>query len=269
MPFNRFALPMSAGLISLAGCMTRDNPRDPPTSYDAGDLDAEDSRDALQDQVDREIGPTSPPMHQPLGALCVADSDCYSGFCVDSLCCASRCDMTCYACNQSGQLGTCAALDGVEDIAASAPCAGDRVCVTRAPGASTCKLREGEACLSSAECAGGACRSYYTDEDRDGFGASGSPPAFSRCDVNPNAPPGFSASANDCCDSDSAASPSAVSFSTTRDRCASYDWNCNSVEELQTAEGCPSAGGQPVGCGQACSVAFKGSVSTLYVQACR
>ena len=271
MPSNLILLLASAAFFVFPGaCMTRDATSDASSCCDAGAFDAPAAPNALGDGPDRERAlKLPPPTHQPLGAACVAATDCDSGFCVDETCCASACDTTCYACNQAGVLGTCAALDGVEDISAPTPCAGNRVCATEAPGTSSCKLREGEACLSSAECAGGACRSYYTDEDHDGFGASSGPAAFSRCDVNPNAPPGFSASANDCCDSDPAASPSAVSFSTTRDRCASYDWNCNGLEERQSAQGCPSAGGQPVGCGQACSVAFKGSVSTLYVQACR
>jgi hypothetical protein len=271
MPSNRILLLTPAAFfVFAAACMTQDAATDRPPCCDAGALDAALAFDALADGPDRDRAPKlPPPTHAPLGAACLTAADCESAFCVDGVCCASACDISCYACNQAGLLGTCAALDGVEDISASAPCAGTRVCVTEAPGTSSCKLREGEACLSSAECAGGACRSYYTDDDRDGFGASGSPPAFSRCDVNPNAPPGYSASANDCCDSDPAVSPSAVSFSTTRDRCASYDWNCNGVEERQSAQGCPTAGGQPVGCGQACSVAFKGSVSILYVQACR
>jgi hypothetical protein len=271
MPSNRFpVLVVAAYFVSFAACMTRDAATEMPPCCDAAAPDAADGPDAPGDAPDRDRAPKlPPPMRLPLGAACVAAGDCDSGFCVDGLCCASACDSTCYACNQAGLLGTCAALDGVEDVSASTPCAGNRVCAMEPSGSSSCKLREGEACLSSAECAGGACRAYYTDGDRDGYGAAGSPPAFSQCDVNPNAPPGFSVTANDCCDSDPAANPSAGSFSTTRDRCASYDWNCSGVEERQSTQGCPSAGGQPVGCGQACSVAFKGSVSTLYVQACR
>lgn len=271
MPSNRIALLAPAlFVVFAAACMTRDAASDGPPCCDAGALDAEVAPDALGDGPGRDRAPKlPPPTRQPLGAACFAATDCDSGFCVDGLCCGGACDATCYACNQAGLLGTCAALDGVEDLSASTTCSGNRVCAAEVPGSSSCKLREGEACLSSDECAGGACRSYYTDADRDGYGAAGSQPAFSRCDLNPNASPGFSASANDCCDSDPAANPSAVSFSTTRDRCASYDWNCSGVEERQNAQGCQSAGGQPVGCGQACSVAFKGSVSTLYVQACR
>jgi hypothetical protein len=270
MPSNRITPVLGTVLVSalLAACMTREAAREEPSCCDAATPDA--SADAADDASDRDRAPKlPPPTRSPLGAACVGGTDCASGFCADGVCCASACDTTCYACNQAGQLGACAALDGMEDLSASSACTGNRVCASDASGSSTCKLKEGEACLSSDECAGGVCRGYYPDGDRDGYGAAGSPPAFSRCDAIPKAPAGFSVTANDCCDSDPSANPSAVTFSTSRDRCRSYDWNCNGVEDRQNTQGCASAGGQPVGCGASCSIVFKGTVSTIYVQACR
>jgi hypothetical protein len=170
MPANRFPLLVSAAfLVPLAACMTRDAANEMPPCCDAAVLDAADAPDAPGDGPDRDRAPKlPPPTRDPLGAACAAASDCGSGFCADGVCCASACDGTCYACNQAGLLGTCAGLDAVEDLSASTACTGNRVCVTESSGSSSCKLREGEACLSSAECAGGACRAYYTDEDRSG-----------------------------------------------------------------------------------------------------
>ena len=222
MPSNRFAPLLGTVLVNalLAACMTREAPREEPSCCDAAAPDA--SSDAADEDSGRDRAPKlPPPTHSPLGASCVGGTDCDSGFCVDCVFCASACDTSCYACNQAGQLGACAALDGVEDLSASTVCTGNRVCTSDSSGSSTCKLREGEACLSSDECAGDVCRGYYPDTDGDGYGAAGSPPAFSRCDVNPNAPSGFSVTANDCCDSDPAAKPSAVSFSSLRDGCRS------------------------------------------------
>ncbi len=41
------------------------------------------------------------------GVACGQDSECESGFCVDKVCCGTRCDGICQSCALSGSLGTC------------------------------------------------------------------------------------------------------------------------------------------------------------------
>ncbi len=254
----------AAALVHSSACMTRGAGSDEPSCCDAAVSDAESAWDGSGHETMIKL---PPPQRAPLGAACVGSADCASGFCADGVCCDTSCDVPCYACSLTGSLGTCAGLDGAEDLSASVTCTGAHVCAVDTSGAESCKLREGEACADSAECAGGACRTYYPDADADGYGAIGSSVALSRCDASPNPPSGFVETAGDCCDTDPGAHPSVVTYSASRDRCGSYDWNCSGVEERQNTQGC--AGEQPVQCGQACSIVFKGTVSTLYVQACR
>jgi hypothetical protein len=47
---------------------------------------------------------------RPLGNLCVQDSDCGSNFCSSGVCCNSRCNGVCQACNVAGSVGACAPL---------------------------------------------------------------------------------------------------------------------------------------------------------------
>lgn len=255
-----------AALFGLApACMTRGLASDDPASPDAASPDASPADGFSPDRAPK----LPPPSHgQPVGATCAAHADCASGACADGVCCAASCDAPCFSCNQAGALGTCAPVDGAEDLAASAVCAGASVCVVDSSGVPGCKLRDGQTCAESAECAGGACRRYYPDGDGDGYGATGAAAAFSRCEASPNPPAGFSATGGDCCDGDPGAHPSMVAFSAARNRCGSYDWNCSGAEERQGAQTCPNTTA-PLACGQACSVVLKGSVGTLYVQACR
>jgi hypothetical protein len=256
----------TAALVLPTACMTRGAGSDEPPCCDAAASDAESAWDGAGHETAIKL---PPPQRAPLGAACVGSADCASGFCADGVCCDMSCDVPCYACNLASSLGTCAGLDGSEDVSASVPCTGAHVCAVHTAGAASCKLREGEACADSAECAGGACRGYFPDADGDGYGANGSSTALSRCDAAPNPPSGFVERAGDCCDTDPGAHPSVVSYSTSRDRCASYDWNCSGGEERPGGQTCASAGGQVLACGQACSLVFKGTVSTVYVQACR
>ncbi len=250
-------------------CLTRAAGADRDPVPDGGIADAPPVVDASWSD-DRPSAPKLPPPERhPLGAPCSAPADCASGFCADGVCCDAACDATCYACNLPGREGACAPLDAVEDLAATATCSGTRVCAVDPFGAAACKLRDGEACVASDECATGACRTYLPDEDGDGFGSTGSPAAFNRCDPTPMPPTGFTTSGGDCCDIDPGAHPSVAAYSTSRDRCGSFDWNCSGVDEKQQTGVCPSANNQPAACGTACSVVFKGTVSTLYVQACR
>lgn len=131
----------------------------------------------------------------------------------------------------------------------------------------TCRLKDGEACTQAGDCASGYCRTYYRDQDSDGYGLK-SPDGIVRCDATPRPPQGFAATAGDCCDVDKGAHPGVVAYFTARDACGSFDWNCSGAEEKQPNGTCPTASGPTLACGQACTIVLKGTASVLFVQAC-
>jgi hypothetical protein len=53
-----------------------------------------------------------PPPNLANGQLCNAGTQCASGFCVDGVCCNSKCDQPCYACGT----GRCLTVHNTEDI---------------------------------------------------------------------------------------------------------------------------------------------------------
>jgi hypothetical protein len=248
--------PVILSVLGLA-CPTKEAPDDPVTVDGGGENDARDVAPKLP-----------PPQHRDLGAACSATGDCASGLCVDGVCCDAACDAECFACNVSGAAGRCTALDGAEDLLAVPPCAGTRVCARDSSGVTACRLKDGEACLQSSDCASDSCRSYYRDQDGDGYGVDAAD-TIRRCDAAPLPPQGFSTMAGDCCDADPGAKPSVASYFTTRDACGTFDWNCSGVEERQSSGSCPTTSGAALSCGQACTVVFKGTASVLFVQGCR
>lgn len=70
---------------------------------------------------------------------CTDDNDCVTGsFCADGVCCNTACDGACEACNLSGSVGTCTAIDD------GTPCDSGNLCC-----AGSC---ETGVCCASAEC---------------------------------------------------------------------------------------------------------------------
>jgi hypothetical protein len=72
----------------------------------------------------------------------------------------------------------------------------------------------------------------YQDSDGDGYGQN--TPTGSRCIQSGGYNSGYSATNNDCCDSDSGANPGNAASpqdpygsSSSLDACGSYDWNCD------------------------------------------
>jgi hypothetical protein len=52
---------------------------------------------------------------KPIGAPCTSPGECFSGSCIDSVCCATPCADLCFACDLSGSIGTCTAVPAGQD----------------------------------------------------------------------------------------------------------------------------------------------------------
>jgi hypothetical protein len=172
------------------------------------------------------------------GESCADATDCASRQCVDGICCATSCDDTCYACNVTGQEGTCAPLARVEDPAAATPCAGASYCEAGPGNAPVCtpKLADGVPCTFALQCESGLCSTYYVDADHDGYGSR----AVTTCGARPAT--GAAAVGGDCCDSAADVHPGVTTFSYVANACGKFDFNCDGVEERPN--------GQIVACGQ-------------------
>ena len=107
------------------------------------------------------------------GSACMTDSQCFSGFCADGVCCNSACQGQCVSCKLTGRLGTCTPVDlgapdphGVCSDLGSSRCRQNGLC----DGVGGCSLyQRAQVCLSpscsgnvlnmAATCDGiGACR---------------------------------------------------------------------------------------------------------------
>ncbi len=109
------------------------------------------------------------------GVTCAKDRDCVSGLCVENVCCDSRCDGPCDACDRLGSVGTCVlAPRGVPGSPSCAPytCSGDSAACLASCATSddcvitsychpdgTCQPRTpaGVACQEDRQCATGPC----------------------------------------------------------------------------------------------------------------
>ncbi len=90
----------------------------------------------------------------PLGAACMAATDCASGLCVDGICCDSPCSGSCEACDRQDRKGTCSPITGAPR-GGRAPCTGQGTAC-----AGSCDGMDGSRCAypgSDQECAAGKC----------------------------------------------------------------------------------------------------------------
>jgi hypothetical protein len=71
-----------------------------------------------------------------ISAACAEDSDCASGFCVEGVCCGSRCDGLCQSCTLPGSVGACTPEPLGVDFRAQ--CGPARACVSTCDGAGHC-----------------------------------------------------------------------------------------------------------------------------------
>lgn len=252
--------------LTLSGCKATDTPVDAGTA-DVGS-DVEPAGDGAGGATTVSTRGTS-----LLGMACGTGAECASGFCVDGVCCDSACSDQCYACSQPGSDGTCAPVAQNEDAFATTPCVGAARCVLDPTGSPSCKLKDNQPCSSNYQCAGGFCRTFFSDADGDGYGVATS--AVSICGTATTVPPaGYGVLAGDCCDSDRGANPRvpASSFFAAADACGSFDWNCDSLFTPQTTALCPASGGAPahvVACGASCYFTLLGASLKLFTQECR
>ena len=113
-------------------------------------------------------------------------------------------------------------------------------------------------------------RTCYPDADGDGYYAKTGKTVCS----GSSCPSGYSATVgNDCCDSDANAHPGA-SYHTSKDACASWDWNCDGSITVETKYHYTSCQGDPVnGCTPSsetnvCSGSSCGGQSREYTTVC-
>lgn len=92
------------------------------------------------------------------GAVCVMDSECTSGNCVDGVCCESACTTTCFQCNKAGSVGDCVEVAQlVEDNFPAGACNNTMRCDGTSNGNSACKLANGQDCNNNSDCASNKC----------------------------------------------------------------------------------------------------------------
>ena len=85
------------------------------------------------------------------GQGCANNHECASGHCVDGVCCESKCDGTCRACNAVGSQGDCTSVLNAED---QGTCTGMYICDS----IGSCKLKNGQGCANGSECASTFCK---------------------------------------------------------------------------------------------------------------
>ena len=76
------------------------------------------------------------------GAKCTDDSQCTLGFCVDGVCCDSRCGGQCQACAETGSVGTCTTVQSGDPRGTRTPCTGTGKCKGQCDisSATSCKM---------------------------------------------------------------------------------------------------------------------------------
>jgi hypothetical protein len=76
------------------------------------------------------------------GAKCTDDSGCTLGFCVDGVCCDSKCGGQCQACAETGSVGTCTTIQSGDPRGTRTPCTGTGKCKGQCDGSSAtaCKM---------------------------------------------------------------------------------------------------------------------------------
>jgi hypothetical protein len=163
------------------------------------------------------------------GNYCRTSADCVTGFCVDGVCCESACNKQCYSCAQLAKFGQCLPLKAGIDTTGEATCDDEwnECAIPAGSNLPACKLAEHAPCSSDDECAYGRCRTYYADDDLDGYGRTDD--FIKECNLLPFAPGGYSTVGGDCCDVDPLAHPGMTATFSIPDVCGSIDYGCSGV----------------------------------------
>jgi hypothetical protein len=90
------------------------------------------------------------------GAKCTDDTECALGFCVDGVCCDSRCGGQCQACAETSSVGTCTTVQSGVPRGTRTSCAGTDKCKGQCDGSSAtaCKMPGNTTVCQSESCTG-------------------------------------------------------------------------------------------------------------------
>jgi len=236
-------------LLTVFGCPRKDS--DPEPDAGAAGVGGADATGGLggQGAVDPTAGAagnenpklpapdagTPNPTGKPIGVGCATNSECATGFCVDSMCCNTACDGQCQLCNAPGNDGYCTAQIVGDDTTSAQTCTGAYTCalsIAGVPGLDVpvCRLKSLQACNSNSDCASLLCQTFYVDHDGDGYGESNKTISF--CEDDSGTPPaGYVTQGGDCCDSDNNTFPGQTKYFSTANLCGSFDYNCDGNTE--------------------------------------
>ena len=231
-------LVLVALLLGITGCPTKNSPDMEPAGGAAGSMATgaggvggevpsnPDGAGEMMKLPRPDAAATDP--GKPLAEACAANSECASGFCVDSVCCNTACDGQCSICNPPGNLGYCTGQITGDDTTSAETCTGAHTCsiaiaVLNIP---ACRLKDLQVCKVNADCASLNCVTYYVDHDGDGYGETNKTIQFCE-EPGAAAPAGYVIQGGDCCDSDANAVPGQTKYFTSADACGSWDYNCN------------------------------------------
>jgi hypothetical protein len=137
--------------------------RSVPDTEPPKDARSEPTTDLPQPDVPRPdlipadaAAPDAPQGILALGAACKKDSDCWTGLCVDGVCCNAPCTGTCVACDSAGKLGQCLPVPAGQDPKNQcapkprATCKQDGAC----DGKGACRLWPGDTICQDPLCSG-------------------------------------------------------------------------------------------------------------------
>jgi hypothetical protein len=227
-------------LLGLAGCPMKNSDPEPDGGAGAGGAAGTSAEGGAAGQTaDAGAGGEMPKLSsdaavgspgKPLAEACGANSECASGFCVDSVCCNTACDGQCSICNPPGNLGYCTGQITGDNTTSAETCTGAHTCsiaiaVLNLP---ACRLKDLQVCKANLDCASLNCVTYYVDHDGDGYGETTKTIQF--CEEQGAAPPlGYVSQGGDCCDNDANAYPGETKYFVSPDACGSYDYNCDGL----------------------------------------
>jgi hypothetical protein len=88
-----------------------------------------------------------------IGQACVTNDDCFSGSCVNQVCCDQTCSGRCYSCNQPGYEGQCRMVENGTSCSNNNICDGEETCQN-----GICKAEEGvQHCQDNIACTQDLC----------------------------------------------------------------------------------------------------------------